>query len=189
MKLSRAVNAVRRLLRCATVMVLILAAGGLVGVGFPSRPAYGASGTITAGPPGSSGFYQTDYSGLLWLRTAPTALEAGHCLDVWFGGNPRRWPHVDARVARSCHSHTRRDTGITHQATAVTGPLAVRVCYGRDNATNSPITNCTTTTGKPVDPTVPMVANLPNPCTRSWTLTAGGTLTYHPGGSPTSCTS
>ena len=189
MNLSRAVNFGRRPIGCATVMVLIAAAGGLVGVGFPARPAYGASGSIAAGPLGSSGFYQSDHSGLLRLRTAPTTLPVGHCLDLWFGGNPRGWPHVDARVARSCNSHTRRDTGITHQATAVTGPLTVRVCYGRNNATTSPPTNCTATTAQPDPPETPVVANLPHPCTRSWTLTAGGTVTYYPGGSPTSCIS
>ncbi|GAA2404805.1 hypothetical protein Cme02nite_63310 [Catellatospora methionotrophica] len=111
------------------------------------------------------------------------------CIDVWLDFDRDaaigESDHYDARVARSCQSMVSRDTLDTYETTDVTGVLKLGACYGNNNATTSPLSNCTQVTGT-LTGVVPAV---PNNCTRAWVMTAGGKSEYFDGGVSTSCSS
>lgn len=178
-------NPLRRLSVVVTAVVL----GVVVSVVAASPAHASGSGTIYRAPGTSYGYYNyQDHSTASYLRLLawPTTLASGKCYDTWFdwtrtviaGSN-----HYDARVARSCRSNANRDTGTNAESNYVHSYNKLGVCYGNNNATTSPISNCTSTSVSGVVP------SLPNMCTRAWWLTSGGVVNYHAGGSSTSCSS
>lgn len=159
---------------------------GLAGVGFGAVPAYAASGNIYKGPSGSFGHYeQNDSSNQLRIFAAPTNLGTNQCLDLWYDWTriSGEGTHYDARMARSCRDYTTRDSGTNTETYNVFSWNKLGACYGPNNATTSPISNCTDSELSTVLPSVP------NTCTRSWVVQVSGTLQYGSGGSSVSCSS
>lgn len=162
------------------VAALLVATGAVFGT---ASPAMAYSGYIYEGPSGSYGFFDVDFvPDRMRLLSNPTILPAGKCVDMWFDWF-RGAQHYDARVSRSCRSSQNRNTGTTYETVDVTGYNKVAACYGNNNATTSG--TCETRQGSASG----LVPNIPNPCTRAWWLTSGGTYNYNAGGSSTSCTS
>jgi hypothetical protein len=164
---------------------------GLLTVFAGSSPALAASGSgyIYHAPGTSYGYYS--YNNVNTVLTTmrvlsnPATLASGKCLDIWLDHHNSTGGHYDSRVARSCRTLTQRDSGSTAEPGALNGLNRLGVCYGNNNATNSPISNCAQTIGSLSG--VPV--SLPNKCSRSWIVSSGVTVTYNSGGNVYSCTS
>ena len=162
-------------------------------VAFSPTVASAATGSgqsyLYKGPSGSWGYAEWyGSSNGLRLIANPSSMATGYCLDAWFDWNREGTGHFDARVARSCRGLYQRDSGFNYESTDVAGMQKWAVCYGLNNQTTSPTSNCNqhpehTSDISGVNP------NLPNSCTRSWRLTSSGSYLYDGGGSSTSCSS
>lgn len=177
--------------RIASLLATVLL--GIVSSVFVSaQPAQAASLYMYHGPGSSYGYYnQNVNTNFLRLLTSPASMTTGRCLDTWYDwerGNvgPGESEHFDARVSRSCRSFAQRDTGSTYEVASAyfVGIQKVGVCYGLDDATATPLSNC-----YEVLPLTGVVDSVPNPCTRTWYLSPAGTAAYYGGGDSYSCTS
>lgn len=164
---------------------------GLLSVLIGSTPALAASGSgyLYHSPGSSYGYYSYNNvnTALTTMRVLsnPATLASGKCLDIWLDHHKSNGGHYDSRVARSCRSLTQRDSGSTSESGALNGLNKLGVCYGNNNATNVPTSNCTMTIGSISG----VSTSLPSTCTRSWIMSAGGTASYSSGGDIYSCTS
>jgi hypothetical protein len=152
-------------------------------------PAWATSGYTYWGPTASYGFY--DYDGAAspdWLHliASPTTLASGKCYDEILDWNPEDSSHYDARLARSCKSSTERNTQVSHEAYDVASvPNKLGTCYGPNQATNVPVSNCKNVIGNVG--TVVTNVGATQYCVRAWSMTPSGTLQYFSGGDPTDC--
>lgn len=179
-------NMLRRL-RLLSVAALVGLLSALAGAA-PASAASG-SGYIYRAPGSSYGYYQ--YNNVSTVLTTmrilsnPATLASGYCYDMWLDHTNSTGGHYDGRVARSCRSLTQRDSGSTNEGGALNGLNKLGVCYGPNNSTNNPTSNCKMNVGS----MAAVNTALPNACARSWIVSASGVATYSSGGNVYSCTS
>ena len=165
----------------ALVALMLGVAAALVG----ASPAW-AAGYIYHPPGGSYGWYNfsivTDW---LHLQAQPQDLTSGKCYDIIFDW--QRGGHFDARLARSCKDWTIRNTQVSNENDNVdlVNVQKLGVCYGTNQATNVPTSNCTATIGgmSGIDTNVGPTKF----CVRAWSMKPDGTLQFFNGGDPTDC--
>ena len=171
---------------------------GLTAVVLTADPAWATSGYTYWGPAASYGFYNYNPSNTtttianLRLIAAPGTLASGKCYDqildwkrVVIVGNS----HYDSRLARSCKSSTQRDTQVSHESNNVDleSVQKLGVCYGTNQATNKPVSNCKTVTGSLAN--IDTNVGATKFCVRAWSMTPAGATQFFSGGVVTSCTS
>lgn len=175
--------------RCVSGVAAALLAVAIVFAGGSPAQAASGSGYIYRAPGSSFGYYsytnvnsaRTDFR----LLSQPRTLSSGYCYDLWLDHTNATGGHYDARVSRSCRSNTNRDTGPQIDSLAGNGLNKLGVCYGPNNNTNSPLSNCLMNIGS----MSAVSTNLPNNCNRAWIMSSGASTLYYSGGNSYSCTS
>ncbi len=176
----------RRLLAATTALLLPVAA--VFAFAAPAQAASG-SGYIYRAPGSSYGYYQynnvNSASTTYRVMSDPTTMTSGYCYDLWLDHTNATGGHYDARNARTCRSGGLRDSGSQNDSLAGNGLNKLGVCYGPNNSTNSPLSNCERVTGS----MSAVATSLPSNCSRAWVETSSGSLVYYSGGNSYSCTS
>lgn len=165
---------------------VVAALFGILAVLLGASPAW-ASGYIYYGPSGSYGMY--DFSIVddnLRLYAQPTNMASGKCYDEILDWD-RGGGHYDARLARSCKSLTARDTQVSNESSQVNlvSVQKLGVCYGTNQATNVPTSNCQSTIGGMSG--INTKVGTGNLCVRAWSMTPAGSLQFYSGGIPWEC--
>jgi len=151
-----------------------------------ASPAW-ASGYIYHAPGGSYGWYNFSIvDDWLHLQAQPQDLAVGKCYDIIFDWDNGPM-HYDARLARSCKDWTIRNTQVSNEPDIynLVNVQKLGVCYGTNQATNVPTSNCTATIGGMSG--INTQVGTGNMCVRAWSMKPDGTLQFFGAGIPDDC--